>query len=82
MYKLAKEYNGAYYDLFEVMGGLNSIRLWERAGLAQKDKVHFTRKGYQFNADLLFVAFREAYGDHLASKYYTHLPETTHSNSN
>lgn len=82
MYKLAKEYNGAYYDLFEIMGGLNSIRLWERAGLAQKDKVHFTRKGYQFNADLLFVAFREAYGDHLASKYYTHLPESTNNNSN
>lgn len=77
MRKLAKEYDAAYYDLFEVMGGLNSIRLWERAGLAQKDKVHFTRKGYQLNADLLFVAFREAYGDHLASKYYSHLTETT-----
>ncbi|MGB1004110.1 MAG: GDSL-type esterase/lipase family protein [Salibacteraceae bacterium] len=70
MYNLAKEYNGAYWDLFEIMGGLNSIKLWVRNGLAQKDKVHFTRKGYHLNADLLFVAFREAYGDHLASKYY------------
>ena len=71
MRKLAKEYNGAYWDLFEIMGGLNSIKLWERAGLAQKDKVHFTRKGYYLNADLLFVAFRDAYGDHIAAKYYT-----------
>lgn len=72
MMNLAREYNGAYWDLFEIMGGLNSIKLWERNGLAQKDKVHFTRKGYYLNADLLFVAFRNAYGDHLANKYYTH----------
>jgi lysophospholipase L1-like esterase len=71
MWNLAKESNGAYWDLFEIMGGLNSIRLWERAGLAQRDKVHFTKKGYHLNADLLFVAFRDAYGDHLAHKYYT-----------
>ncbi|MFT4754815.1 MAG: lysophospholipase L1-like esterase [Salibacteraceae bacterium] len=70
MWNLAEEYNGGYWDLFEIMGGLNSIKIWERKGLAQKDKVHFTRKGYQLNADLLFVAFREAYGDHLADKYY------------
>ena len=69
MMKLAQEYNGGYWDLFEIMGGLNSIKLWVRAGLAQKDKVHFTRKGYYLNADLLFVAFRDAYGDHLANKY-------------
>lgn len=79
MYNLAKEYNGAYWDLFEIMGGLNSIKLWVRNGLAQKDKVHFTRKGYYLNADLLFVAFREAYGDHLASKYYVN-NNTTPSN--
>ncbi len=71
MYNLATEYNAAYWDLFEVMGGLNSIKLWEQAGLAQKDKVHFTRKGYYLNADLLFVALRDAYGKHLNSKYYT-----------
>lgn len=71
MWNLAKESNGAYWDLFEIMGGLNSIRLWERAGLAQRDKVHFTKKGYHLNADLLFIAFRDAYGDHLAHKYYT-----------
>lgn len=69
MQNLAKEYNGAYWDLFEIMGGLNSIKLWQNAGLAQKDKVHFTRKGYFLNADLLFVAFRQAYGDHIYQKY-------------
>jgi lysophospholipase L1-like esterase len=79
MWNLAKEYNGAYWDLFEIMGGLNSIKLWVRNGLAQKDKVHFTKKGYHLNADLLFVAFREAYGDHLAAKYYTNFDKNTDS---
>jgi lysophospholipase L1-like esterase len=69
MRNLSKEYNAGYWDLFEIMGGLNSIRLWQNAGLAQKDKVHFTRKGYHLNADLLFVAFRQAYGNHIYNKY-------------
>lgn len=70
MMNLAKEYHTGYWDLFEIMGGLNSIKMWEKYGLAQKDKVHFTRKGYYLNADLLYVAFRDAYGDHLTNKYY------------
>jgi lysophospholipase L1-like esterase len=78
MKNLALEYNAGYWDLFEIMGGLNSISLWERAGLAQKDKVHFTRKGYELNADLLFVALRDAYGNHLLEKYYK--PESISKN--
>lgn len=66
MLNLSKEYNAAYWDLFGVMGGLNSIRLWEYEGLAKRDKVHFTPAGYVLQADLLFKAFRESYGDHLS----------------
>lgn len=66
MLNLSEEYGGAYWDLFGVMGGLNSIRLWENEGLAKRDKVHFTPAGYVLNADLLFKAFRDSYGDHLS----------------
>lgn len=65
MVNLSKEYSAAYWDLFEIMGGLNSIRLWEYEGLAKRDKVHFTPSGYVLQADLLFKAFRDSYGDHL-----------------
>ena len=71
MYELAEEYNGAVYDLFEVMGGLGSILDWEKAGLAKADKIHFSREGYVLQADMMFEAIRQAYGTHLEKKYLT-----------
>jgi lysophospholipase L1-like esterase len=69
MLNLARKYNGAVWDLFHIMGGLNSVKSWENAGLAKSDKVHFTSQGYILEADLLFNAFRESYGNYLASRY-------------
>lgn len=58
MYELSKEENAAVWDLFTIMGGLNSIRKWETKTLAKPDKVHFTNEGYQLKADLFFDAIR------------------------
>lgn len=65
MQSLSKKYQSPMWDLFEVMGGLNSIRTWERNGLAKKDKIHLTNEGYILNADLLFEAIRQSYGTYL-----------------
>jgi len=65
MNNLAVEYNAAYWDLFEIMGGLNSVKMWNYEGLAKRDLVHFTPAGYVLQADLLFKAIRNAYGDFL-----------------
>jgi len=65
MKRLSREHNTGFWDLFGVMGGLNSISLWEENGLAKSDKIHFTRKGYTLNSDLLFWAFWEDYEKHL-----------------
>lgn len=69
MIRVAKKTDGAVWDLFEIMGGLDSIRLWEEFALASSDKVHFTREGYELQADLLFKALRKAYGDYLFASY-------------
>lgn len=69
MRKLAAKYQSGYWDLFEVMGGFNSIRTWERYGLAKKDKIHFTPAGYVLNADLLFEAIKQSYGVYLNNQY-------------
>ena len=65
MQQLGEEHDAAVWDLFGVMGGLNSIVLWEEQGLAKSDKIHFTRAGYRLNSDLLFWAIWEAYEAHL-----------------
>jgi hypothetical protein len=35
-----------YWHLFDILGGLSSMKQWESVGLAQHDKIHFTAIGY------------------------------------
>ena len=63
--EMAKEYGAAVWDQFDVMGGLRSMQAWEKAGLAQKDKVHFTHEGYKLIGDLLYNALIESYMEHV-----------------
>lgn len=58
-YRLANETSGAVWDQFEIMGGLKSMNQWRIAGLAQPDRVHFTRSGYELIGDLFTNAFIE-----------------------
>lgn len=67
-YRLARETNGAVWDQFEIMGGLKSMDLWRKASLAQADRVHFTRDGYQLCGNLLYNALVNAYNNHLSRK--------------
>ncbi len=57
--ELAKEYNGAVFDLYQVMGGQNSSAAWVQQKLMQADRVHFTKIGYQAVADLIYNAMAE-----------------------
>jgi hypothetical protein len=61
MYLLSEKTNSALFDQYDIMGGAQSMALWEKAGLAQKDKVHFTKNGYILMGDLFYVAFQNAY---------------------
>ena len=56
MMELASEYDGAVWDLFEVMGGNGSATAWRDALLMKNDRLHFTREGYEFLGDLLYRA--------------------------
>ncbi len=60
-FELAKKYNGAVWDQFAIMGGLKSMKQWENAGLARKDKIHFTPKGYMLLGDLFYNALIQSY---------------------
>ncbi len=68
MFRLAEELTAGVWDMFSVMGGLNSVVLWERNHLAQRDKVHFTREGYLLLGDLFFNALTRDFEDYLQTK--------------
>lgn len=63
--EIGEKYKAAVWDQFEIMGGLKSMQEWEKAGLAQKDKVHFTYDGYKLLGDLLYNAFIDRYITHI-----------------
>ena len=56
MYELADETGGAVFDQFEIMGGLQSMEKWRLAKLAQNDRLHFTKEGYELMGKLLYNA--------------------------
>jgi lysophospholipase L1-like esterase len=62
---LAQTEGCGLWDFFTVMGGLQSMAVWQSHGLAQGDKVHFTSTGYRLMGDLLFSAMLKSYEKHL-----------------
>lgn len=69
MFELAESEGVAVWDLFEIMGGLGSAKTWEDNGLAQRDKVHFTFKGYRLLGDMLFEALLNDYQQYLKKRF-------------
>ena len=69
MRKLCIRNRAALWDLFEIMGGYNSIKTWENYKIAKSDKIHFTKEGYELQADIMFDAFMRSYGDYLKNRY-------------
>lgn len=65
MLRMAEKHQTGVWDMYSVMGGLNSIVLWQNNGLAQRDKVHFTRKGYLTLGDLFFNALMKNFEKHI-----------------
>lgn len=63
--ELGTEHNAAVWDQFSIMGGLHSMRQWQKANLARRDRVHFTREGYTLLGDLLYNALMESYINHI-----------------
>jgi lysophospholipase L1-like esterase len=61
MFELMKKHNVAVWDLFSIMGGYKSMAKWYKAGLASKDKVHFSPKGYALLGNLMFDAVYTPY---------------------
>jgi lysophospholipase L1-like esterase len=66
MQAMSKKHGAAYWDMFEIMGGLNSSPTWVANGKMKRDKIHFTAEGYRLMGDLFFNALMEKYGDYIS----------------
>ena len=51
----------SYWDLYNAMGGANSMFAWVENKLAGKDYVHFTTKGASTASQLFYDALISAY---------------------
>jgi lysophospholipase L1-like esterase len=61
IYNLQKKYDIAIWDMFEIMGGLGSIKVWQKYDLAAKDKIHFKARGYYMIGKLMFDAINDSF---------------------
>jgi len=81
--KAAHAEGAAYYDMYEVMGGKNSMPSWVTAEppLAGPDYVHFTTKGAAKMAALFYTALKKDYEKYLEAQLPSLTPDsTTHAN--
>ncbi|MCQ2375563.1 MAG: GDSL-type esterase/lipase family protein [Salinivirgaceae bacterium] len=56
---LASELQFSVWDFNALMGAPENFYEWQQLGLALNDGIHFSAKGYQFQAELLFSALEE-----------------------
>lgn len=52
--------NIAYWDLYEITGGYGSMDNWLKYKLAQRDKIHYTAKGYYIQANLFLQSLEKS----------------------
>ncbi len=66
--ELAKNYNCAVWDFFNVMGGLGSVNHWYKSNLTSSDFLHFNEKGYHLQGELFYTALAKSYNDYTAER--------------
>lgn len=59
--EVAEKEHIACWDLFATTGGKNSCRKWHSSRLMGRDRLHFTKEGYQEQGTLLFRALMQSY---------------------
>jgi hypothetical protein len=61
--KIALENDCLYYDWYRLAGGEGAMSTWYSYGLARKDHIHLTDKGYALKGYLLAKAFENSVND-------------------
>jgi len=59
--EVARETDCTVWDFYTVMGGDNSMQVWKKNNLFNKDQMHLNTDGYQLQGQLLTLALARAY---------------------
>ena len=54
--RYGREHGVAVYDWYEVAGGKGSSTQWIKAGLFSRDRIHYSRQGYELSGYMLYEA--------------------------
>ena len=65
----AEHHNIAYFDLFNILGGVGSFKALKKDKLAKKDRVHFTATGYSLQGRYFSHALLKAYKKYIKRIY-------------
>jgi lysophospholipase L1-like esterase len=65
----AVENGFAFWDMYKVAGGDYSADVWKQAGLLRPDGVHFTKDGYEYQANLLYRALMKNYNQYVSLRH-------------
>ncbi|MBA4146108.1 MAG: hypothetical protein C0523_10110 [Cytophaga sp.] len=67
--RYAQQRNLSYWDLYQASGGLHSADLYKKYNLLQRDGVHYTKEGYEFQGNLLYAAVVKAYNTYVSYRH-------------
>jgi len=62
----AEKENVACWDIYNITGGFGSCIEWRKAGMMQRDGVHFNKQGYAVQGELLYKALIDSYSKYAA----------------
>lgn len=68
MVEYAATHNIAVWDLYSIGGGYKSCYQWLRYGLMRSDGIHFDKKGYEFQGNLLYEAIIKSYNKYAKAR--------------
>lgn len=61
----AQKNNLAWWDWFTACGGYGAMAKWKAAGMADVYRVHYSRKGYEIQGELMYRAMMEGYSKYV-----------------
>lgn len=68
MKQATKEAGAAYWDLYEAMGGKNTMAYWVEQGWAVDDYTHFSPEGAKVVSEMFYEAFLLEYQNYMKEK--------------